>query len=83
MFLQSVYFNFSELSSFFLADKAHRDMRRLNCSQAIVISGESGAGKTESQKHILRFYCENFGQLGIIEQRILEGKFLEICLKKS
>ncbi|VDN22681.1 unnamed protein product [Gongylonema pulchrum] len=57
----------------FIADKAYRDMMRNGESQSIVISGESGAGKTESQKHILRFLCESWGKsLGTIEQSILE-----------
>ncbi|VDN22277.1 unnamed protein product [Gongylonema pulchrum] len=58
---------------FATADKAYRDMMRNGESQSIVISGESGAGKTESQKHILRFLCESWGKsLGTIEQSILE-----------
>ncbi|VDL74370.1 unnamed protein product [Nippostrongylus brasiliensis] len=38
----------------FLADKAYREMRRHKQSQSIIVSGESGAGKTESQKAVLR-----------------------------
>ena len=38
-----------------LADKAYREMRRYKESQSIIVSGESGAGKTESQKAILRY----------------------------
>ncbi|VBB25635.1 unnamed protein product [Acanthocheilonema viteae] len=58
---------------FAIADKAYRDMMRNHESQSIIISGESGAGKTESQKHIIRFLCESWGHLvGTIEQRILE-----------
>ncbi|KAK6012973.1 myosin head, partial [Ostertagia ostertagi] len=37
-----------------VADKAYREMRRNKESQSIIVSGESGAGKTESQKAILR-----------------------------
>ncbi|VDO58800.1 unnamed protein product [Onchocerca flexuosa] len=60
---------------FAIADKAYRDMMRNHQSQSIIISGESGAGKTESQKHIIRFLCESWGHLvGTIEQRILESK---------
>lgn len=61
------------------ADKAYRDMRRLKESQSIVVSGESGAGKTESQKAVLRYLCENWGSgAGPIQQRILQtGPILE------
>lgn len=41
--------------SWLLADKAYREMRRYKESQSIIVSGESGAGKTESQKAILRY----------------------------
>uniref|UniRef100_A0A914ELL3 Myosin motor domain-containing protein n=1 Tax=Acrobeloides nanus TaxID=290746 RepID=A0A914ELL3_9BILA len=58
---------------FAIADKAYRDMKRLHESQSVIVSGESGAGKTESQKCILRYLCESWGTTaGPIEQRILE-----------
>ncbi|VDN30263.1 unnamed protein product [Cylicostephanus goldi] len=56
-----------------VADKAYLEMRRNKESQSIIVSGESGAGKTESQKAILRYLCENWGSTaGPIQQRILE-----------
>ncbi|RXN07190.1 unconventional myosin-VI isoform X1 [Labeo rohita] len=36
-----------------IADKAYRDMRVLKMSQSIIVSGESGAGKTENTKFVL------------------------------
>ncbi|VDN93182.1 unnamed protein product [Brugia pahangi] len=58
---------------FAIADNAYRDMMSNHKSQSVIISGESGAGKTESQKYIIRFLCESWGHfVGTIEQRILE-----------
>ncbi|CAI2349946.1 unnamed protein product [Caenorhabditis sp. 36 PRJEB53466] len=58
---------------FAIADKAYREMRRHKASQSIIVSGESGAGKTESQKAVLRYLCENWGaEAGPIQQRLLE-----------
>uniref|UniRef100_A0A8C6LXS6 Unconventional myosin-VI n=1 Tax=Nothobranchius furzeri TaxID=105023 RepID=A0A8C6LXS6_NOTFU len=38
-----------------IADKAYRDMKVLKMSQSIIVSGESGAGKTENTKFVLRW----------------------------
>mmetsp|Transcript_20494 Transcript_20494/g.53304 ORF Transcript_20494/g.53304 Transcript_20494/m.53304 type:complete len:1225 (+) Transcript_20494:39-3713(+) len=64
-----------------IADKAYRDMRNLGLSQSIMCSGESGAGKTESTKHLLRYLTDSYGGGGDVadlEQRILAANpFLE------
>lgn len=59
---------------FAIADKAYRDMRVLKQSQSIIVSGESGAGKTESTKHLLKYLCDTWGaEAGSLEQKILDA----------
>ncbi|XP_056632356.1 myosin heavy chain 95F isoform X2 [Diorhabda sublineata] len=59
---------------FAIADKAYRDMLVLKQSQSIIVSGESGAGKTESTKHLLKFLCDNWGaEVGTLEKKILDA----------
>jgi len=43
---------------FALAEAAYSGMRRNQADCCVVISGESGAGKTEASKHILRYIAE-------------------------
>jgi myosin-6 len=56
---------------FAIADKSYRDMRAHKQSQSIIVSGESGAGKTESAKYLLRYLTESYGtKSGLIEARL-------------
>ncbi|CAF3308813.1 unnamed protein product [Rotaria socialis] len=56
---------------FAIGDKSYRDMRTTRQSQSIIISGESGAGKTESAKYVLQYLTESYGShSGQIEDRI-------------
>ncbi|XP_033844427.1 unconventional myosin-VI-like [Periophthalmus magnuspinnatus] len=56
-----------------IADKAYRDMKVLKMSQSIIVSGESGAGKTENTKFVLRYLTTTYGTGQDIDERIVEA----------
>uniref|UniRef100_A0A8C5R6A1 Unconventional myosin-VI n=1 Tax=Leptobrachium leishanense TaxID=445787 RepID=A0A8C5R6A1_9ANUR len=70
-----------------IADKAFRDMKVLKMSQSIIVSGESGAGKTENTKFVLRFVYSRFGKFVEIhfnEKNSVVGGFVShYLLEKS
>eukprot|EP01119_Soliformovum_irregulare_P017875 TRINITY_DN5376_c0_g1_i2.p1 TRINITY_DN5376_c0_g1~~TRINITY_DN5376_c0_g1_i2.p1 ORF type:complete len:1547 (+),score=636.99 TRINITY_DN5376_c0_g1_i2:113-4753(+) len=68
-----------------IGDRAYRNMKGFRRNQSIVVSGESGAGKTETCKIVMRFFAviaaTNQGEqsqdaekdLGRLESKILEA----------
>ncbi|XVE81493.1 hypothetical protein DITRI_Ditri15bG0068800 [Diplodiscus trichospermus] len=70
---------FGELSPhpFAVADSAYRQMINEEISQSILVSGESGAGKTESTKMLMCYLAYMGGRANKSEERSVEQKVLE------
>ncbi|CAN6919584.1 unnamed protein product [Brassica oleracea] len=61
---------------FAVADAAYRQMINQGISQSILVSGESGAGKTETTKLLMQ-YLADMGGRAVSEGRSVEKKVLE------
>ncbi|KAG6511827.1 hypothetical protein ZIOFF_029905 [Zingiber officinale] len=59
-----------------VADASYRAMMREKCSQSILVSGESGAGKTETTKLIMQ-YLTHVGGRAAMDDRTVEQQVLE------
>lgn len=59
-----------------VADNSYRSLRTERKDQCILISGESGAGKTEASKKILQYYavtCPASDQVETVKDRLLQS----------
>ena len=62
---------------FAVADSAYGQMINEGISQSILVSGESGAGKTESTNMFMRYLAYMGGRANKAEERSVEQKVLE------
>ncbi|KAI9033904.1 P-loop containing nucleoside triphosphate hydrolase protein [Phycomyces nitens] len=63
---------------FAIAEDAYRCMIREQTNQTIVVSGESGAGKTVSAKYIMRYFATADDQESVGKKKKVDGGMTEV-----
>jgi len=58
---------------FDIAEQAYKEMLNDGRNQSILISGESGAGKTEATKHCLKFWAKVAGSKNGVEEKLIQA----------
>ena len=65
---------------FAIGAEAYECLNSDNVDQAVIISGESGAGKTEATKSVLQYLSDVAGSDSGVEQQILQVLFVMLWL---
>ncbi|KAK3106305.1 hypothetical protein FSP39_017437 [Pinctada imbricata] len=70
-----------------ITDEAYRSMRDRNLDQCIIISGESGSGKTEASKVIMQYVAQVSGKgqdIDTVKEQLLQSNpVLEVAMQLS
>uniref|UniRef100_A0A1B6CDD8 Myosin motor domain-containing protein n=3 Tax=Clastoptera arizonana TaxID=38151 RepID=A0A1B6CDD8_9HEMI len=73
---QKIHFFEASPHIFAVTDTAYRSLTEENRDQCILISGESGSGKTEASKKVLQFIAEashHRGQVEIVKDKLVQS----------
>ena len=66
-----------------IAELSYKNLIKTNINQAILVSGESGAGKTENTKYILKYLSNKYATTNILAQQIIDCNYIIEMLGNS
>ena len=56
-----------------MAEIAYKNVQK---NQSILVSGESGSGKTENTKYILKYLCKKYANNNILSDKIIYSNYI-------